>query len=159
MNKATLKKTAIFFQILVLLVIQLNAVAPQMLRLFPALAVGDLGECHCSMDCRCSRESRQTGVCCCKQANKLKLKLHCKSQSRSSKEASLRSCPCGDTSPHSLVSPESQVFIASCPVVAFVQIIPHSPLLWQEPPVYHDRRPEPPDPPPKLSPSVDVAAA
>jgi hypothetical protein len=141
----------ITIQLAALLALQLTMVAPQVARLFPAIAAGDLGECHCSAECRCSLESRRNGTCCCKQAKKLKLKMHCRSASAKTGPVSLRTCPCNGASHITFVSPDNPVYLGF-----FVEPPSHDPhpglgLGMREPRQPRDNDPDPPDPPPRLS--------
>jgi hypothetical protein len=151
MKRTTRIHTAVYVQILVLLMIQINAVGPQVARLYPALAVGDVGECRCTVNCRCSHESRERGICCCKQAKKHKLKSHCAASPNRKQETALRTCPCGSASHAFFVAPEGQPFLAVARDTARIDVTPGMPVHPSEPPLYHDRRPDPPDPPPRLS--------
>jgi len=148
MRKSVSTKLAVAIQILAIFMIQFNALAPHVARLFPAIAVGDLSECHCTMECRCTFESRKNGVCCCKQAKRLKLKMHC--ATTKSKMLSLRSCPCGGTSHISFVSPENQVYLGYFTPITFTGSRSDVRLDTEEPRQLRDRIPEPPDPPPHL---------
>jgi hypothetical protein len=138
-------------QLAALLALQLNMVAPQVARLFPALLAGDLGECHCSAECRCSLESRRNGTCCCKQANKLKLKMHCCNASAKPGPASFRTCPCNGSSHIAFVSPENPVYLAFFVEPPAYGRQPGLGLGMREPRQPRNQIPDPPDPPPRLS--------
>jgi hypothetical protein len=151
MRRALPKQLAIAIQILALFMIQLNALGPQVARLYPAIFSGDLTECRCSLECSCSSELRQRGICCCKQMKRLKLKMYCNQAPGKPGTVSLRSCPCNGSSHINLMSTECQAFLP-----ATLYPAPRAPLPESLRP--HDvvgklcgRLPEPPDPPPRDS--------
>jgi hypothetical protein len=135
----------ITFQLVTLIALQLNMVAPQVARLFPALLAGDQDECHCSL------ENRRNGTCCCKQANKLKLKMHCCNASAKTGPASFRTCPCNGSSHITFVSPENPVYLAFFVEPPSYGRHPGLGLDMREPNQPRDQIPDPPDPPPRLS--------
>lgn len=139
----------VFFQLFALLMVQVNTVAPRIAHLYPALAAGDFSACRCSSGCTCSSASRMGGSCCCKQAKKLKLKIHCPVGTSKKGELSLRSCPCekySGISPASSGQPVFLGFMADGPLPLFQEhtlgvseiVLPRSTI------------PEPPIPPPRL---------
>ena len=131
-------------QLLALLVLQLNMIAPQLALLFPAEAADGMGECHCPP------ESCRNGTCCCNHNKKKPSENRSPGAKEQQGETSLRACPCG-ASPHfTLVSSEDPVYIgasAAAPsrchlaVLALVAGEYRSPL---------DHIPNPPEPPPRL---------
>jgi hypothetical protein len=151
MRRALPKQLAIAIQILALFMVQFNALTPQFARLFPAIAAGDLGECHCTIECRCSLKNRQNGTCCCKQMKKLKLKMHCKPDPRKQGTVSLRSCPCGGSSHITLMSTEYQTFLPATLYPVSHAPLPESLRSQDVEGKLCDRLPEPPDPPPRDS--------
>jgi hypothetical protein len=134
----------ITIQLAALLALQLNMVAPQVARLFPALLAGDSDECHCSL------ESRQNGTSCCKQVGKLKLKMHCRRASAKPGPVSFHICPCDGSSHIAFVSPENPVFLAFFVETPSYDRHPGPCLDMREPQHHRDRIPDPPDPPPRL---------
>lgn len=150
MKRTYVLNILVIFQLAALLMVQVNTVAPRIAQLYPALAVGDFSECHCSSGCACSSESRISGRCCCKQAKKQKLKMHCTTKSAKTGELSLRKCPCGSSSHIGFTSPEHPVFLTYTvdrPLPAFEG---HT-LVAPEMPSPHDNLSEPPIPPPRLN--------
>jgi hypothetical protein len=138
----------VLFQLMALFMVQVNASAPGIAQLYPALAAGDFGECHCG-GC-CSAASRANGTCCCKQAKKLKLKMHCVTNKAKTRELSLSKCPCGGSSQFSFASPENQVFLAytvNRPLPEFQEYA----LVAPETPSPRSILSKPPIPPPRLN--------
>lgn len=151
MRRPVLKKLTIAFQILALFMIQFNTLAPQVARLYPAIFSGDLTECRCTLECRCSPELRQGGICCCKKLKKLKLKMHCNSAPRKPGTFSLRNCPCDGSTHISFVSTDGLAFIPA--TISQDPLAPPPGFLvsHREPRKLCGRVPEPPDPPPRRS--------
>jgi hypothetical protein len=135
----------ITIQLATLLALQLNMVAPQLARLFPAFLAGDQGECHCSL------ESRWNGTSCCKQVGKLKLKMYCRSASAKPGPPSFHRCPCNDSSHINFVSPDNPVYLGYYAEPPSYGRHPGLELDMLEPQQPRDLIPDPPDPPPRLS--------
>jgi hypothetical protein len=134
----------ITIQLATLLALQFNMVAPHVARLFPALLAGDPEECHCSL------ESRRNGTSCCKQASKLKLKMHCRSAAARPRPVSFHRCPCNDTSHITFVSLENPIYLGFFAEPPIPGRHPGLELYIREPQKPQDKLLDPPDPPPRL---------
>jgi hypothetical protein len=159
MYKKYLLNMLVLVQLMAILMVQVNTLAPGIARLYPALATGDLSECRCSSGCACSSASRAGGTCCCKQAKRVKLKLHCKDGKTKSAGLSLRACPCGGSSGHiNVTSQDNPLFLAGDhdrPIPVYQERQLSAPVM----PAPRDNLSEPAIPPPRLLHAGGHAAA
>jgi hypothetical protein len=137
-------KYFVSLQLLAILLVQFNLLAPQFARLAGA-APGEEAESCCSTGCCCSKESRRNGTCCCNKEAKGGHRGHLAPHEDG--RSSLTSCPCGSSSPFTLLPVEDSFFLAStCARPVATRL--HLPLAPSNPTPLRGLLPEPPEPPP-----------
>lgn len=140
-------------QLLVMLMMQANLLAPKLAAAFTLrnVPVVEEADCQCTADCGCPPEMRRNGTCCCQRAAAGANRTGTDESRAKDGLPSLRCCPCHSLPQFSLFSLE-QLLVPSFFVLPEVPLRLARAVFAAEPVSPSDRTLDPPDPPPRLIP-------